>query len=491
MYPSFVALAAYADDPRANRPLITCEYAYSQGNSTGGLADYWKLFESKPALQGGFIWEFTDHALDPDGDGRSRYGGDFGDEPNGGPTVLNGIAFADLTPKPALLEARGLFSPIRLVSDAAEAVSGTIRVRSRRYFEDLSDLRLEVHVETRGGATGSVPLDVSDLRPGEEREVELPAGIVGALAASDALALSVSVQTAHESAWAPARTELSVEQIQMPSTLPEIPPTGEAVVLNSQGEIDGPLLTSPPRLSLWRAMTDNDASFSLDPRFVATGFFNLTVEDVQTEQTDAGTRVTIRYRTAFGDEVLHHRNVLRDSTGAYVFDEQVSLPEGTTDGLRVGVEFELTSGFDEASWVGLGPWENYPDRNSSALRGLWSSSIDDLAVPYVVPQENGTRGGVDTLELHGTAGTVRVTSDHPLHVNVSRFSIAELEDSTHWWKLPQSSTTIVHLDIAHRGVGTGLLGPDTLKSHRLSATEYAWRWRLELRVQADTGATSC
>jgi beta-galactosidase len=481
MYPSFHALKAYAEDPRANRPLITCEYAYSQGNSTGGLAEYWELFETRPALQGGFIWEFTDHALDPDGDGRSRYGGDFGDEPNGGPTVLNGIAFADLTPKPALMEARGLFSPVRITSDAAAALPGVIRIRNRRHFKDLSNLRLDVHVETRRGATPPAALDAPDLGPGEERELRLPAEILEAIQSPDALAVSVTVRTAMEAAWAPAGTELSVEQVVLPHPVPDLELAGAPVALNADQEISDPLLVSPPRLSLWRAMTDNDSSFSLDPRFVATGFFNLTPEDVQSEQSEAGTSVITRYRTAFGDEVLHRRTIARDQDGGYVFDEQVTLPDGTTDGLRVGIAFELAPGFRDASWTGLGPWENYPDRKTSALRGTWESPIDDLAVPYVVPQENGTRGGVDRLQLRGDAGVVTVNADRPLHMNVSRYSIAELEDATHWWQLPQESTaTIVHLDVAHRGVGTGLLGPDTLKKHRLTDTEYAWRWRLKL-----------
>ncbi|MET0901624.1 MAG: glycoside hydrolase family 2 TIM barrel-domain containing protein, partial [Acidimicrobiales bacterium] len=44
MYPAFDALKGYSADPRADRPVILCEYAYSQGNSTGGLAEYWELF---------------------------------------------------------------------------------------------------------------------------------------------------------------------------------------------------------------------------------------------------------------------------------------------------------------------------------------------------------------------------------------------------------------------------------------------------------------
>lgn len=110
------------------------------------------------------------------------------------------------------------------------------------------------------------------------------------------------------------------------------------------------------------------------------------------------------------------------------------------------MEFELAEGFDTASWIGLGPWENCPDRSSAALRGRWSSPIDELTVPYILPQENSTR----------------------------------LENTSHWWKLPDSAATVVHVDIAHRRVGTGRLGPDTRSRHRLHAGHYAWRRHLLL-----------
>ncbi|TMR91073.1 hypothetical protein EJK15_51960 [Nonomuraea basaltis] len=51
--------------------------------------------------------------------------------------------------------------------------------------------------------------------------------------------------------------------------------------------------------------------------------------------------------------------------------------------------------------TGLGPWENHPDRRASALLARWSSPVHELATPYVKPQENGIRGGVDELTLTG------------------------------------------------------------------------------------------
>lgn len=161
MYPSFASLETYAHDARSNRPLIVSEYAYSQGNSTGGLAEYWRLFESSRALQGGFIWQFTDHALDPAGDGHHLYGGDIGTETPDGGMLLSGISFADLTPKPVMFEMRQLFSPIRIVSDARSAIAGGIRIRNRRHFCDLSDLRFELRVDAVDGTIAEATLELA------------------------------------------------------------------------------------------------------------------------------------------------------------------------------------------------------------------------------------------------------------------------------------------------------------------------------------------
>ncbi|MEV0196732.1 glycoside hydrolase family 2 TIM barrel-domain containing protein [Nonomuraea sp. NPDC050691] len=470
MYPSFEALAAFSADPRADRPVILCEYAYSQGNSTGGLAEYWQLFENLPGLQGGFIWEFKDHALDPDGDGRHRYGGDFGDEPNDGITLLNGVVFPDLTPKPALYEARGLFSPIRITSGAEEVKAGTLRIRNRQTFADLSAYELRLRAETQAGPAGAVTFAAPPAAPGAETTIEVPPPIRALL--GTALALTMTVHTRQDAVWAPAGTEISAQQITMPRPLPRLPrSTGTA-----DAELRHPLLRRAPRLSLWRALTDNDQSFALDNRFVRSGFFQLTPIDVR---TDAAT-VAIRYRAAFGDEVVHTRTVTVLEEGDYVLDERVTLPEAGTDGLRVGMEFDLVEGFDDARWVGLGPWENYPDRRASALLGAWESPIDELAVPYLKPQENGTRGEVTELRLSGPAGSVGTVHATPLHMNVSRYSTSELESAGHWWELQPSGRTVVHLDVAHRGVGTGLLGPDTRPAYRLSPREYGWQWRLTL-----------
>ncbi|WP_198411130.1 glycoside hydrolase family 2 TIM barrel-domain containing protein [Microbacterium suaedae] len=480
MYPSFAALESYARDSRSDRPLIACEYAYSQGNSTGGLAEYWRMFETFPRLQGGFIWQFADHALDPDRDGSFRYGGDFGDHPQPVATMLNGIVFSDLRPQPALLEVRGVFAPARIVSDAVLAAAGRVAIRSRQAFADLSWLRFEARVESADGPIATADLALPRVVAGATAVVELPPDIVRAVRAPGAIALTLVGRTAADAPWAPAGTELVADQVRLLVAAAPLPVPTRAPALDSGGDVVDELLASPPRLSLWRALTDNDMAFALDQRFVRSGFFQLTPEDVRVAQAEDAATVEIAYRTAFGDRVVHRRRVGEVESRDLVFDEEVILPEGTRDGLRVGVEFVLRDGFDDTSWVGLGPWENYPDRRAAALLGRWTQRVDDWAVPYVRPQANGTRGGVTCLDVSGSAGRIRVEAPHGLHATVSRHSADELEAADHWWELPARAVTRIHLDVAHRGVGTGLLGPDTRPPHRLVGTHYAWSWRLSL-----------
>jgi len=478
MYPAFQSLESYAQDNGGTRPLITCEYAYSQGNGTGGLGEYWDLFENQPGLQGGFIWEFVDHALDRDGDGHYRYGGDFGDEPNDGTIGLNGIAFPDLTPKPAMFEARGIFSPVRIVSDAQAALAGKIRLKSRRNFRDLSDLRLVAFVETRAGSGHGVELEV-ELGAGREAQVQLPADLVSQLRGSEALALSVRVELRNDTMWAGAGTEIAVQQVRLPHVARALPAGGGAPVTND-GTVQHPLLAEGPRLNLWRAMAETDNSFALDKRFTRSGFFTLTQHNVWVTEGNVATKVEIEYRTAWDESVFHTREITQIAEGDFVFHEEVRLPEGTRDGLAVGIEFRLADGFEAATWDGLGPWENYPDRQRSALRGHWESAIDDLPVQYVFPQGNGTRGGVDAATLVGPDGRVALEAEQPMHLTISRYSIAEIEGAKHWWELDDSRATYVQFDLVQRGIGTALLGPDTRPEYRLPGTEYSWSWRLQL-----------
>jgi beta-galactosidase len=482
MYPPLSALRAYAERPRADRPVIVCEYAHSEGNSTGGLADYWDLFESTPGLQGGFIWEFADHGLDPDGDGRFRYGGDFDDRPNDGTMCINGIVFSDGSPQPAFHEARHVFAPARVVSDAEQARRGRVVLRNRQSFADLSHLTIDLHVETTAGPGVTETVPGPAIPPGGEGELALPPRLVAALREPGALALTLVLRLAASTAWADQGTEIARQQVPLGLTpsLPAVTTAAGRLRLDDDGLLVHPLLSAPPVLSFWRAPTDNDLAFALDGRLARSGLFRVARKLVDLRVSGSSVTIVSRCVTAYGAEIEHRRNVTAMTDDCLRIDEHVLVPETLDDIPRIGVAFATVPGFEQVSWLGLGPHETYPDRKRSGLLGRFTATVDELAVPYLRPQENGGRADVTELSLAGDGRSIRVLLDRPVQMNVSHHRVGDLENARHSWELEPRPETIVHLDIAHRGLGTAAVGPDTHPDHRVRSGEYRWSWQLEL-----------
>jgi beta-galactosidase len=69
--------------------------------------------------------------------------------------------------------------------------------------------------------------------------------------------------------------------------------------------------------------------------------------------------------------------------------------------------------------------------------------------------------------------------DRPGQASATHHRASDLAEATHHGELVARPETIVHLDAAHRGLGTASCGPDTLAAYRLGPGTYRWSWRLE------------
>jgi beta-galactosidase len=106
--------------------------------------------------------------------------------------------------------------------------------------------------------------------------------------------------------------------------------------------------------------------------------------------------------------------------------------------------------------------------------------VADLHVPYIRPQESGGRADVRWFTLtDATGGGLRITLDVPRQVSVSRFRAADLAAASHHGELVARPAAVVHLDAAHRGLGTASCGPDTLPEYLVGPGTYRWSWTLE------------
>ena len=176
-YPSvgWVKEAAKGESKTIKYPFHISEYAHSMGNAVGNLADYWEAIESTDFICGGAIWDWVDQALyhyTPQGQRFMAYGGDFGDYPNDGQFVMNGLMFANLQPKPQYNEVKKVYHNIKV--EAIDLKEGNIRVFNKHNFSDLSDYGLQWSLWQDGVEVEREEMTLPKVSPRTWSELHLP-----------------------------------------------------------------------------------------------------------------------------------------------------------------------------------------------------------------------------------------------------------------------------------------------------------------------------
>ena len=167
-----------------------------------------------------------------------------------------------------------------------------------------------------------------------------------------------------------------------------------------------------------------------------------------------------------------------DGSPVVLVTEEIELPEGLDDLPRVGSVFETVPGLGSSAWFGGGAVESYPDRSAAAEIGWHAMDSDAWHTPYLRPQENGGRHGVRLLELSGPDAVLTVQVDEPRQVSVGRYRATDLDAATHPGELTARPGYVVHIDAAHRGLGTASCGPDTLAQYLVGPGDYRWSYLL-------------
>ncbi len=539
MYAPIDAILAHATSGRQTRPLILCEYSHAMGNSNGTLAEYWEAIESTPGLQGGFIWELRDHGLRqrlPDGRVRWAYGGDFGDEPNDGTFVTDGLLFSDGSPKPALWEHARLASPVRIGVLTASLSTGVVEVavRNRQDFRDLSGYRLGWRLTVHGDADGKdvtreAEVQSVDVPARGAVTVTLPGDLVDGLPAGGEAWLTLTVARADTGQRDTGQRDtgqrdtgqrgtgrrgtgrrdtgsgdtdvVAWDQVQLradPRSLraragasrgdgpPAATLADAGVGVDEAGLLTHPLLVAAPRLALWRAPTDNDVLGGMARSWAERGLDRLTRSLLGLERDGEQVEVSSEFRTGDGTAVRHRQRLtpVRAAGGrvAVLVEEEAEVPGTLTDLARVGTRFEVAPGVDRVTWLGEVRYETYPDRRFGAAVERLDADVADLFTPYLRPQESGGRHGVRWFTLAGADGAgpaLTVHLDRPRQVNLAHYRPEDLAAATHHDELVPRPEVVVHLDAAHRGVGTASCGPDTLSGYLVGAGTYRWSWVLQ------------
>ena len=479
MYSTIDAIRAYGEAGQGTRPLIMCEYSHAMGNSNGSLADYWAVITSTPGLQGGFLWEWKDHGIRqtlPDGTVRLAYGGQFGDTPHDSNFVADGLMSSDLEPHPAMHEVAWVYRPVTVGAGRARAGVRTLRIANRQSFVGLQGLRAHWQLLVDGAVRAQGRLLVPDVAPHSSVDVPLPCDVPEG---NGEVHLTVRFTTAADQSWAPKGHTVAVDQVQLRATAKGSVATAVTparATFASARDLDRTLV-APVELALWRGPTDNDG-FKLMPDL--------------SERLGIGGQALVRWNRAGvptlpADQLVQHTFERVVVATGVEYHHLVDVPDELADLPRIGVQFTLPARFRELRWFGRGPHENYPDRAASATLGIWHGSPD--VSPYLVPQEFGLRTDCRWFDCidprSGDVVRVQVlqpTTQHApaLHCSATHFTADDLYRASTATELSPRRELVVHLDAAHRGLGTASCGPDVLPQYRLTAGRHRFAYRLSL-----------
>jgi beta-galactosidase/beta-glucuronidase len=526
MYPAIDTIIKMAQVEGETRPIIMCEYSHAMGNSNGSLSDYWAAIEAHDRLQGGFIWDWVDQGLrrkTEDGREWMAYGGDYGDVPNDSNFCCNGLVGPDRDVHPGLIEHKKLIQPVRV--EAVDLAAGQVRIVNRYNFSDLSHLDISWALEEDGQVLQGGALETLAIGPGESEVVTLPLAKPNLQPGAEywlTLYLTLARQTAwanwgHEVAWeqfrlpweTPAATCLPVDQMA-PLTVAEdesavvVQGEGFSVTLGKrEGTITSwqhqgrELLAAGPRLSIWRAPTDNDESLRRDAisahvwRHLGYDRLQHHVRRTHTERlADGAVRVTIVAHstptdrsTGFGCTYVYTVY----GSGDVVIETQVRPGYQQAPLPRLGLQLRLPQGLETMTWFGPGPHECYSDRKASGRIGHYSGTVDEQHVPYVTPQENGNKIDVRWAAFTDDQGVGLLAVGMPLlNVTAHHYTTESLTAARHWHELERCEEIVLNLDYAQSGLGTASCGPGTLPQYLLPAVDTTFGLRLRPLAQGDS-----
>ena len=453
------------------KPYISCEYMHAMGNSLGGMKLYTDLEDKYEAYQGGFIWDYIDQSLYKDG--VLVYGGDFDDRASDYGFCTNGIVYADRTYSPKVSEAKRLYSNIRMSLE-----NGVLTVENRNLFTDTSGYIFKVTLEKEG-----------DILSAEEHRLNISAGEKDSVKIGlevpengGEYVLTAYAVLAEDTIWAEKGHEISFAQqiVKTPEiTAPMTAHKAEIVYgdfcigVNGEGfsmqfdKREGGVsslvyngveyITRAPKVSFFRAHTDNDtgAGYPCENAQWQIAGKCAKLLGFETKENADSLEVTFKFLAPTVPSFEYKVTYIAYFDGRLGVKAEYDGVKGLSDMPVFAMDFKMKKQYDKFTFYGMGPDENYIDRNNGARLGLYTLTALENFTKYLNPQECGNRTGVRYVNVYeeNGAGLNFTATENPFEMSVLPYNAYELDNAMHRDELPDPTYTWVRIAAKQMGVG--------------------------------------
>nr|WP_315251115.1 glycoside hydrolase family 2 TIM barrel-domain containing protein [uncultured Flavobacterium sp.] len=467
------------------RPVLMCEYAHSMGNSLGNYNTYWDVVYKYDRAMGGFIWDFIDQGiLQKDSSGKKyfAYGGDFGDVPNDGSFCLNGIVAADRTPKPEIYEAKKVNQPV--VIKAVDALKGTFSILNRHHASRLSKYNLVWNITENGNIIQSSEIPSLNTAPYQEENFTINFKKINPKAGSEYF-INIQGKLKENTLWENKGYVVFEEQFELKLPTPPVSiiksnveltlkEGDNSITVNNQNveltvdKTTGSItkysvkgtdyLASPLKINFWRPETENDKAYRNYMKKTNEREWMRTAEQLKVTKTNAVSekgKITINV-SGFIEQPKTEVNLVYTILGnGYVkVNYSANIDKNTPDVPKIGMQFDISNAYQNVNYFGKGPQANYQDRNTGALLGIYSGSVNTMSYGYIVPQEYGNHMDTRWFTVLNSSGKgLLVKGENPINFSVLPYSTQNIEDAKHTNELKERDVNTVNVDWKQMGVG--------------------------------------
>jgi len=515
MYTAVAEVERIATDTSFRKPFFLCEYAHAMFNSMGAIGEYNDVFDKYPEVLGGAIWEWQDQGIynrrDPN-HSIIAYGGGFGEFPNDRYFIHKGVVASDRSLKPHYPEMKKVYQWIKVTPE--DISKGQFLVHNKYQFIDLSGFTAMWTLSENGTEISRGDIKLPVIVPGKEAVITIPYKISKTTEGAEYF-LRISFSLANDQIWAKKGFEMVSEQFLLPvetlavkpastmNPVTMVPAENEITVKGSgftvvfdklsgtfssieKNGVNMLLKDGGPRLHLWRAPHRNDDMWA-DRSWVTSGLREMkwTTQAVSTEQkTPSTVTITVRLLGEGKNNFTVNHDVVYNISGDGSIKSENSFSSSDPKQVvaRIGVRMFLNKQFDQASYFGRGPMENYADRKRGFDVGIYKSTVKEQMTPYEKPMDNGNHEDVRWAKVSTATGNGLMAQSEGtlLQVSMLPYSDEEMDKVEYRVDLPQSSSTVFCISHLTLGVGTAGCGPRPLPQYIVYATPTTFTYTLKL-----------
>lgn len=482
MYPGIYTPKLLAEQKNGDhRPIFFVEYAHAMGNSVGNMKDFWDVFRSTLRIIGGAIWEFKDQGLlkkDSAGVEYYAYGGDYGEKYFDNFTI-KGIVAPDGRPKAAMYECKRVYQGAQ--TELLDAQKGLIKITNRHAVKSLGKYTVNLIVREDGKAIVNKVLPKINLAAGRDTIISIASYLPRMKPYCEYLA-DIHFTLTEDELWADKGFEVASNQFAL-TGLPEMRVTDKTYpsiaikevagdyILNGQGfqvmidKTNGALASykwhgseqvfSPLLPHFKRPLTDNDRrGWKPNKKLKQWYESDMKLKSILASQVNKGMIRVISNYTLINDSAAVQVVYTINGIGVIKVDYSLTTLPGLPNIPKVGMQCGIAKAYDNITWYGRGPWENYIDRNYAADAAIYSLPINAFMEPYVVPQENGNRTDVRWMFLSDKKQQgLLVVADSLLSMSAWPYTEENIETAKHTNKLKDAGYITLNIDLKQMGVG--------------------------------------